>query len=160
MKTLIAYHSKTGVTEKCARLLAEMIDSDTKLLDLSKDTISPVNEFDNVILGSFVHASRVSGKIKGFIKRFRKDIETKKFGIFLCMLGTEEDFRNYLKANFDQDLLRSCVATGYFGGEIHFEKLNFIVRALVKMIIARHGMPPAKVLQENIEAFAQKFKNN
>ena len=52
MKTLIAYASKTGTAEKCARMLAERIP-DSTLCDLCKEKPDP-SAYDQVIVGGGV----------------------------------------------------------------------------------------------------------
>ena len=52
MKTLIAYASKTGTAEKCARMLAERLP-DATLCDLCKEKPDP-GAYDQVIVGGGV----------------------------------------------------------------------------------------------------------
>ena len=51
MKTLIAYASKTGTTEKCARTLAEKIPNATLVDPVSYTHLSPGAERGWIIVG-------------------------------------------------------------------------------------------------------------
>ena len=69
MKTLIAYASRTGASEKCARMLAERIP-DSTLCDLCREKPNP-NAYEQVIVGGGVrmgalHVGRapVSGRLQ------------------------------------------------------------------------------------------------
>ena len=82
MKTLIAYCTNYGTTEKCAKKLANNLSNDTKLVNLKTTKDVDVNEYDAVIIGGSINAEQIqkdglkvrSGEV-GFQVKLHKDIK-------------------------------------------------------------------------------------
>ncbi|OAA29431.1 flavodoxin [Kosmotoga arenicorallina S304] len=155
MKTLIIYTSKTGTTEKCAKKLAENLKSETQLMSLKNAAKEDIKGYDAVIIGSYIHASHVPGKLKRFIKK-HPELLQKKLGLFLCMADVEEKFDEYLTLNFPGEFLNHCSVKGYFGGEFNFEKMNLVTRKIIQKMAEGKEMPSLK--EENIVKFAKEFE--
>jgi len=156
MKILILYSSKTGTTEKCARLLSKYLKSENSVVDLAKAGEVNPNEFDGIILGSCIRVGRIPGNVKKFVEKNLELLKKKRLGVFFCMGETQDRFEEYLSNNFSKDFLDSCVAKGYFGGEFNFDKMGFIVRKVIKKMSEGREYPSIKV--ENIRKFAEDFE--
>ena len=63
-----------------------------------------------------------------------------------------------LTSSFPEGLLKNAVATGFFGGEFIFKKMNFIEKTIIKKI-SKSDKDSSKVMQENIDTFAQIMNN-
>ncbi|MGC9384523.1 MAG: flavodoxin domain-containing protein [Kosmotogaceae bacterium] len=154
MKTLMVYTSKTGTTEKCAKKLSKLLKNDVKLVDLKNAEKESIDNYDAIILGGYIHAGKAPSKLKKYIKK-HPELTKKKLGIFLCFADVSEKLDEYLAKNFDEEFLKNCDVKGHFGGEFHFDKMNFMIRKIIKKM--SEGHPEPKVKEENIEKFAREF---
>ena len=69
MKTLIAYYSHHGCTEKTAIELKQNLGTKVDLCNLKEDTVSDLNEFDRITIGGSIHVGRIQKKVKEFCNR-------------------------------------------------------------------------------------------
>lgn len=157
MKTLIAYASKTGTTEKCARMLAEKIENAT-LADLCAQKPDP-SAYDQVIVGGSVRMGSLHVDARQYLDGAKPILLTKPLGIFLCAGFTDKAdaiFANNVDASL-RDHARQCAC---FGGEIDFSKLRGFEKLITKMALRSAGEDGAampRLLPERIEAFAALF---
>ncbi len=56
MKNLILFTTKYGSVEKCSNLLKEQLDGETRIVNLKRDAVPNLQEFDNIILGGSIIA--------------------------------------------------------------------------------------------------------
>ncbi|TYB91341.1 MAG: flavodoxin [Kosmotoga sp.] len=154
MSTLIIYSSKTGTTEKCAKKLSRLLENDAKLINLNNAKSENLANYDSVILGGNIRAGKAPSKLKKFVHK-HPELKKKKLGIFLCFADVSEKLDEYLAKNFDEEFLKNCDVKGHFGGVFHFDRMNFIIRKIVKKI--SEGHPEPKIKEENIEKFAKDF---
>jgi menaquinone-dependent protoporphyrinogen oxidase len=154
MSTLIVYTSKTGTTEKCAKKLSESLGNDVRLIDLKNANKEILDNYDSIILGGHIRAGKAPSKLKKFIEK-HPEIMKKKLGIFLCFADVSEKLDDYLSKNFSEQFLKNCNIKGHFGGEFHFDRMNFMIRKIIKKM--SEGKPEPKIKEENIEKFAREF---
>ncbi len=77
MQTLIVYASKTGTTEKCARILGQNL-KDTTIINLTATQNEDINKYDLIIIGSPIRMGMIHKKVKEFIsKNMDQDKEIK-----------------------------------------------------------------------------------
>lgn len=155
MKTLIVYDSYTGTVEKCAKILAEQL-SNADLVNISKQKLPDLQNYDCVVIGSYVHAGHISKKIKKFVAQNLESIRNKKIGIYLCMVAQKEHFEQYMNDNFNKELLRITKVKDFFGGELNYEKMNFLFRFILRQI-EKKAKPQLGIRPEKIHEFAQKI---
>lgn len=74
MKTLIAYATKYGTTEKCANILAQKLSSEAELVNLKKARTIDLNQYDSVIIGGSVMMGRIRKEVKEFWYRGRQTV--------------------------------------------------------------------------------------
>ncbi|AKI97691.1 flavodoxin domain-containing protein [Kosmotoga pacifica] len=156
MKVLILYSSKTGTTEKCARILSECLGSESSVVNLANAGRVDLSKFDGVILGSYIRVSKAPRKVRNFVEKNLELLKKKRLGVFLCMGETPDRFEEFLSNNFSKDFLDSCYVKGYFGGEFNFKKMGFLTRKVVQKISEGRELP--FVREENIEKFAKDFE--
>ncbi|MEJ5228843.1 MAG: flavodoxin domain-containing protein [Pseudothermotoga sp.] len=156
MKTLILYDTYTGTTEKCANLLAQNLN-DAEVVNISKQKVPSLEAYDLVVLGTYVHAGKISKKIQDFCRKNLEILKTKKIGIFFCMLRGDQGIEEYTKANFSEDLLKAVKVKEYFGGELNYEKMNFFFRFILKQI-EKKTKPQLGIKPERISSFAKRLK--
>ncbi len=82
MKTLIAYATKTGTAEKCARMLAERIPGAT-LADLRTEKPNPA-PYDQVIVGGSVRMGSLHVDARQYLEGAKSILLQKRLGVFLC----------------------------------------------------------------------------
>ena len=159
MKTLIAYASRTGVSEKCARMLAERIP-DSTLCDLCREKPDP-NAYEQVIVGGGVRMGALHVDARQYLDGCKPVLLKKRLGLFLCA-GFVEKAGEIFANNVDPELRAHAVACECFGGEIDMSKLRGFDRLITKMALrsfkdaeGRAAMP--RLLPERVEAFAAKF---
>ena len=159
MKTLIAYASRTGASEKCARMLAERIP-DSTLCDLCREKPDP-NAYEQVIVGGGVRMGALHVDARQYLDGCKPVLLQKRLGLFLCA-GFAENAGEIFANNVDPELRAHAVACECFGGEIDMGKLHGFDRLITKMALrsfkdaeGRAAMP--RLLPERVEAFAAKF---
>lgn len=85
MKNLITYSSKTGNTEKIARGIYEVMDSEiTEILPIEK--VYDIEKYENIIVGYWVDKGMPNKEAKEFMEK----IENKNTGVF-ATLGAYPD---------------------------------------------------------------------
>ena len=159
MKTLIAYASRTGASEKCARMLAERIP-DSTLCDLCREKPDP-NAYEQVIVGGGVRMGALHVDARQYLDGCKPVLLKKRLGLFLCA-GFVEKAGEIFANNVDPELRAHAVACECFGGEIDMSKLRGFDRLITKMALrsfkdedGQAAMP--RLLPERVEAFAAKF---
>ena len=155
MKVLIAYATKYGTAEKCAKILAEKLNSEVDVIDLKSENIE-LAEYEAVIIGSSVYMGRVRKEARKFCEKRKNELQDKKLAFFLNCMGEGEKAREQIKDNLPEDLIEQAEVTGIFGGEFDFEKMNFFERIIVKKV---GGIKESKsnILEDNIDNFAREI---
>lgn len=134
-KTLITYVTKGGATGEAARKIADVLRSEFNLevetVDLKKQKMPDLNQFNNVIVGGGVRFGRVYGKAVEFLKN---DFSGKKVAFFVCSswagTPTPESYQN-AKNKFVENTLAKCklinaVSSEAFGGRIRYFRKTMI----------------------------------
>jgi len=155
MKTLIAYATNQGTTERVAHKIAEGLDGEITLKNLKKDKNPDINEYERVIIGGSIHAGGIQKEVKEYAAKNLSSLLTKKTGLFICCME-EENPEKYLEQFFPSELLDSALATVCPGGEFLFEKMNFIERAIIKKM-AKTDQNVSKINSEKIKEFIAKL---
>ncbi len=122
-KTLIAYVTKSGVTEENAEIIKQILQEqhgfDVDLVNLKKNSKPDLSQYDNIIIGSGIRMGMWYGKAKKFLK---KNFDNKKVAIFLSsgMAGVPESYDEAISKFINKKLAKHPhihpVATEAFGG--------------------------------------------
>jgi menaquinone-dependent protoporphyrinogen oxidase len=155
MKTLVAYATKYGCTERCAEILSEKLEEKADLCNLKKLKVPDLGQYDKVIVGGSVYAGKIRSETSQFCKKNLEVLKSKKIGLFICGMG-EEEAAKQINAAFPRELLNIAVAKGFFGGELVFNRMNSLERFIIKKI-AKTDKDISKVLDENIDEFARQL---
>lgn len=156
MKIAIIYSTKHGCADKCARTLANEIDTNTALINLELSTDVNLDAFNTIILGGSIHAGAINKRIKKFIDNYEDILLTKKLGLFLCCLFEGEKALKQFQDAYPETLRNKAIAHGLFGGELDFEKMNFFEKAIVKKV-ANIEESTSMINYSNIKEFAKKI---
>jgi len=158
MKTLIAYASKYGCTEDCAKSLSVKLSGDVTILNVKNDPKQiDLKQFDTVIIGGSVYVGRVSKNLRAFCESNLDALLKKNIGVFLCS-ALAEQFNDTLKNNFPILLLDNAKTTKLFGSEARLEKMNFMDKMMIKAI-TKGDYSSFKISNNNIDDFASEIAN-
>lgn len=158
MKILIAYASKTGTTEKCAKILSESLEN-SDLFDL-QNGIPELSSYELVILGGSIRAGMLHKAAKKYIKNNCTLLRTKKVAFFVCSSDAEKG-KEFLKANIPAELYEKAICGDTFGGEMEIEKQTGLFKIIAKKVLEaslKKGIQPPHILPDRIHAFAEQIK--
>ncbi|WP_160718920.1 flavodoxin domain-containing protein [Bacillus sp. USDA818B3_A] len=159
MKSLIVYCSSHGTTEKVVGILSEKLTGEVVSVDLKKDhSLIDLNDFDVVIIGGSIHAGMIQRRIKKFIQTHHDELLEKEVGLFLVCMREGELAVDQFNHAYPQDLRKSSVALGLFGGEFLVSKMNFFERQVVKKVDGI-STDQSKLDMEAITEFVSRFNN-
>ena len=153
------YATRHGCTEKCALELKNGFKKETEILNLKKVRNINLDNYDNIIIGGSIHIGKIQKKVKQFCLKNLDLLKTKRIGLFICCMAEGEEADSEFKRAFPEELIQHATATGIFGGEFNFEKMNFIERAMIKKI-AKVDKSVFKVNKESITKFIQQINEN
>lgn len=158
MKIAIIYATKHGCADKCAHTLANEIETNTAIINLELSTDANLAEFDTIIIGGSIHAGMINKKVKKFIDKNIEKLLEKKLGLFLCCLFDGDTALKQFQDAYPEELRNKAVAHGLFGGELDFNKMNFIEKTIVKKV-ANIEKSVSNINYANIKDFAEKIIN-
>jgi len=82
----------------------------------------------------------------------------KKLGLFLCCMEEGEKANEQFENAYPENLRKHATATGLFGGEFTFEKMNFLEKSIIKKI-SKISESVSKINEKAINEFAINIKN-
>jgi menaquinone-dependent protoporphyrinogen oxidase len=154
MKTLIAYATKHGFTEKCAQILEQSIEGEVQKLNLTKEVEIDLSKYDKIIIGGSVYMGQILKEVKTFCAKNLDTLKNKRVGLFICGMRDGSDAEQEINTAYPKELLETSITKGFFGGEFIFSKLNFLERFIVKRV-SKNDKDISTLSKENIEKFAK-----
>lgn len=158
MKTLIAFASKYGCTEKCAKLLEKELNGEVSLLNLKKNSSADLDAYDNIIIGGSIYIGKIQKEASEFCKNNMEGLKQKNIGLFICGMQEKEVIANEIDTNYPPELLEKAIAKASFGGEFIIEKMNFLEKTIVKKV-SKTTASKSEIDEDAIRYFAQQFNN-
>tara|TARA_R110000868_G_scaffold304437_14_gene565197 strand:- start:39449 stop:39961 length:513 start_codon:yes stop_codon:yes gene_type:complete len=153
MKALIIYMSNHGTTEKIVDRLSSLLGYNTStIINLRNQEVPNLEDFDTIIIGGSVHAGKIQKKLRLFCSSKLEELVTKKIGLFLCYMDDKNRYEEFLNS-FPGELIDHAKASGFFGGELLFEKMNFIEKAVAKKV-SKHKESVSRINSQAINHFA------
>ena len=104
MKTLIAFCTTHGCTEKTAKELKDYLGYDTQLCNLKKDKIPNLEAYDRIVIGGSIHAGKIQKKVKVFCTQNLEILKKKELGLFICCMEEGETAQKELINAFTEEL--------------------------------------------------------
>ena len=135
MKVLIAYRSRYGATELCARSLAEKINAQTVLHDLHKAGRPSPMGFDVILIGGSIYGGKIQREVGSFCDQERERLLSKKVGLFICSFYDGERGVAELQTSFPPWLSAHAFACELLGGKLSLGRLSVLDRLLVKAVV-------------------------
>lgn len=134
MAFLIIYISKHGTTEKVVHMLQKKFGKDTcQILNLADKPITDLSGYKTIIIGGSIHVGQIQRQVKDFCEKHEKELLEKKIGLFICFMEKDKGQLEFDMA-YPEILRKKALAHGLFGGELLFEKMNFIERTIIRKI--------------------------
>jgi menaquinone-dependent protoporphyrinogen oxidase len=156
MKTLIAYSSSHGSTEKIVSELKKLLGGEVQIINLKKNQKVSFEEYNRVIIGGSIHGGKIQKKIKEFCSKNIEKLKIKEIGLFISCLEEGQVAQKLLMDAFPAELVEVAKSTAVFGVEFNFEKMNFIKKFIVKKI-AKVKRTNSKVDHQAIHMFSKRM---
>lgn len=154
MKTLIAYSTKYGCTERCGKKLAEKLNGEVELKNVKKEKNIDLSKYDKVIIGGSIYMGKIQKEISEFSIKNLDVLKGKKIGLFICCMRDGEIAATEIKDAFPEELISNSIAKECFGGEFILSKMNFMDRMIVKKV-SKIDKDTSNISEENIDSFAK-----
>jgi menaquinone-dependent protoporphyrinogen oxidase len=136
MKILIAFGSKTGTTENCAKKIKEAMGQvKTDIIDLNHNRHLELSQYDAIIIGTPLYMGRIHGKVKRLLEKNSALLMSKELHFFICGLALGDEGVSLFKKKITNDLYNHAKQVKQLGGEAHLEKLNPFYRLIMKKIL-------------------------
>ena len=143
IEALVVYGTRFGATTDTSEIMAEVLRQEgfeVRVVDAKKDKVQSINEFELVIVGSGIKMGRWTKEPEKFLRKFQKELSTKKVALFVCCGSAnpltegeektkemEDAKRKYLEDKAVQ-YNQNPIALGFFGGIYDFTKMSWILR--------------------------------
>jgi menaquinone-dependent protoporphyrinogen oxidase len=153
MATLILYMTTHGCTEKATRMLMSQLNDDLTIVNLDGVPDPDLSKYDRVIIGGSIHMGEIQKDLRRYCERNVDGLLSKKLGLFLCCMFEGAAAKKQFEDAYPQALRDHASATGMFGGEISFDKMNTLEKMIVKNV-AKIDQDVSKLNQLAIKEFA------
>ena len=158
MKTIIAYSTTHGCTEKTAIELKQFLGEDVTLCNLKKDPKPNLEEFERIIIGGSIHAGQIQKRVKAFCNDNLEELKLKELGLFICCMEEGEKAQKQLLDAFPEELHIAAKASAFLGGEFNFGKMNFFEKLIVKKV-GKIEESTSNFNTETIKTFSKKMNH-
>lgn len=133
-KHLIVYTTKYGTTEKAAAIIKDNLPG-AITCNLKKEKCPELENFDWIIIGGSIYAGRIQKELKKFCQQNLSRLLPKNLGLFICCMYDGEKAEKQFLAAFPEELRRAARVRAIFGGELSFDKINFLEKFVIKKFI-------------------------
>jgi len=154
MSTLILYMTTHGCTEKCVQFLMVRLNDEVTVVNLKNTTEPDLTLYDRVIIGGSIHMGGIQKELRKFCDQNQTILLTKKLGLFLCCMFDGEVAQKQFADAYPEALRAHATATGLFGGEITFGKMNALQKMVVKKV-AKISQDVSKLDETAMNEFAR-----
>jgi menaquinone-dependent protoporphyrinogen oxidase len=152
-KTLIVYETKQGATRDAAKIIQNTLQSklglEVDLVDLKKQEVPDLAQYQNIVVGAGVRGGRVYGAALKFLER---DLTGKKVAFYTSSSwgGTPGSYEN-AKKNFVEKTLSKYPNVNFVGSEAFGGRICYFHKTML------NNTDPAKV-EEWADRLAEKLQ--
>jgi len=146
LKALIVYATRYGATKGTAEEIARILQEENieaKTVNAKEKKVNDISEYDLIVVGSGMAMGNWGSEAEDFTKKFNKELEKKKFALFISSLkpleekmGKSDRVARIRKIGLDDKILKynlKPVLVGFFGGVLDFSKMSFLTRKAVEV---------------------------
>jgi menaquinone-dependent protoporphyrinogen oxidase len=138
-KALIVYGTRYGAAASTSEEIAKTLRHsgiDVRVVNAKAEKIRDISPYDLIVVGSGIQIHRWTSEPEDFLKKFQKELATKKLALFVCCgSATEKEKpelaekarRRYLEEKATKHRLQP-VALGLFGGIYNYDKMPWFAR--------------------------------
>ena len=134
MKTLIIYASLGGCTERAVRELSQQLSGEVLSIDLKRQQLPPLREFDRIVIGYSIVRGRINPEIHRFYIEQKQNLADKEIGLFVCCSKDEHGAREIIKNAFPEGLRQMAKTEAIFRMTINLKEMSMVKRILVKRV--------------------------
>jgi len=138
-KTLIVYGTRYGAAARTSEEIAKTLRSEgfeVEVINAKEQKIKDITAYELVIVGSGVQIDRWTGEPEDFLKKFQKQLATKKVALFVCCGSATNKEKPEVVQRARQKYLEEKaakynlhpVALGLFGGIYNFNKVPWYTK--------------------------------
>ena len=145
-RILISYGTRYGSTGEIAERIGEILREKSvsvEVVDLKKRRVEYIDDYDLIIVGSGIQASKWTKEPLRFLEKNREVLSRKRVAIFVSCGSANDPIRcneateNYLQRIAGDYPGIEFVAMGLFGPKFDSTKGNFLMRRIMKSMIAQ-----------------------
>ena len=149
VKALIVYGTRYGATANTSEVIADtlkQIGYEVKIVDAKKEKVQSISEFNLIIVGSGIQMGKWTSEPEDFIKKYQKELTTKKLALFVSCGGAnplsegeqkDQELRNAKTKYLEEkavELKVIPIALGFFGGCYDFNKMSWFFKKTLSSI--------------------------
>lgn len=136
MRTVIAYASRYGTSEKVARLLAARLPGEVTVVNVVEDGQINWNQVDHIIVGGSIRMGKVQAELTKWLKRNKSQLQARPLGLYLCA-GTPfaAELKKELEEAYDVSLREHAYFVEVVGHGYDFERMGLFDRMVVRLLI-------------------------
>ena len=132
MKNLIVFTTKYGSVEKSSQLLKEKLHGETTIVNLKKDSVPDLQDFDNIILGGSIYVGKIQKEMTVFVNAHLDKLLQKRVALFICAGEQGETLLTELKGAFPEKLYDHAISKEVFGDEVYIDRINFLEKLALR----------------------------
>ncbi len=145
---LITYSSGYGATKEVAEEIGNVLQNHKNFNVTAKSIhdCEDIEQFDAIVLGSSVRADRPLANARDFFSTHRYALTQKKLALFVVSItastphGVDVAKNEYVTQLHDRYPWLSPVSIAAFGGKVDFDKLNPVMKSLVRNVMKEKGV--------------------
>ncbi len=138
-KALIVFGTRYGAAASTSEEIAKiMLQKGFKvdLRDAKKEKVKSIAEYDLIVVGSGIQINRWTSEPEDFLKKFQKQLATKKVALFVCCGSASDKSKPELAVNAKRKYLEEKaakynlqpVALGLFGGIYNYNNMPWFAK--------------------------------
>jgi menaquinone-dependent protoporphyrinogen oxidase len=142
-KALIVYGTRYGATASTSEEIANVLRQekvDVQVVNAKEEKIKNITEYNLVVVGSGILINRWTSEPEDFLKKFQKELPTKKLALFVCCGSASANEpetaakakQKYLHEKASKYKLQP-VALGLFGGVYNYNKEPWYAKKAMEM---------------------------
>jgi menaquinone-dependent protoporphyrinogen oxidase len=136
-KALIVFGTRYGATASTSEEIAKTMlqkGFEVDLRDAKKEKVKSIAEYELIVVGSGIQINRWTSEPEDFLKKFQKQLATKKVALFVCCGSASDKTKPELAANAKRKYLEEKaakynlqpVALGLFGGIYNYNNMPWL----------------------------------